>query len=117
MKKFLAMLLSLVLVFSMAACNNTNPTDETTSKLDNTSVQLDKYSIGLTEDGFYENFDKLVQGKTSVYISHRMSSCQFCDRIVVLDQGEIVEEGTHQQLMNKQGLYASLYQAQAKHYE
>ena len=58
MKKFLAMLLSLVLVFSMAACNNTNPTDETTSKLDNTSVQLDKYSIGLTEDGFYENFDK-----------------------------------------------------------
>ena len=81
--------------------------------LDEPAAALDP----IAEAKIYENFDKLVQGKTSVYISHRMSSCQFCDRIVVLDQGEIVEEGTHQQLMNKQGLYASLYQAQAKHYE
>lgn len=80
--------------------------------LDEPAAALDP----IAEAQIYENFDKLVQGKSSVYISHRMSSCQFCDRIIVLDQGKITEEGDHAQLMENQGLYARLYQAQAKHY-
>lgn len=80
--------------------------------LDEPAAALDP----IAEAQIYENFDKLIQGKTSVYISHRMSSCQFCDRIVVLDQGAVVEEGTHAQLMEREGLYARLYRAQAKHY-
>lgn len=81
--------------------------------LDEPAAALDP----IAEAQIYENFDRLIQGKTSVYISHRMSSCRFCDRIVVLDQGEIVEEGTHDQLMTAQGLYAKLFLTQAKHYE
>lgn len=81
--------------------------------LDEPAAALDP----IAEAQIYENFDRLIQGKTSVYISHRMSSCRFCDRIVVLDQGKIVEEGTHDQLMTAQGLYAKLFLTQAKHYE
>ena len=80
--------------------------------LDEPTAALDP----VAEAGIYENFDSLVGGKTAVYISHRMSSCKFCDRIVVLDHGEIAEEGTHDTLLEKNGIYAKLYQAQAKYY-
>ena len=70
----------------------------------------------IAEAGIYENFDSLVGEKTAVYISHRMSSCKFCDRIVVLDHGEIVEEGMHDSLMERNGIYAKLYQKQAEYY-
>ena len=80
--------------------------------LDEPTAALDP----IAEAGIYENFDSLVGEKTAVYISHRMSSCKFCDRIVVLDQGEIVEEGTHEELLEQNGIYAKLYQTQAEYY-
>ena len=80
--------------------------------LDEPTAALDP----IAEAGIYENFDSLVGEKTAVYISHRMSSCKFCDRIVVLDHGEIAEEGTHDSLMERNGIYAKLYQTQAEYY-
>jgi len=80
--------------------------------LDEPTAALDP----LAEAEVYENFNELIGGKTSIYISHRMSSCKFCDRIVVLDGGRIAEEGTHEQLLARQGIYASLFEAQAQHY-
>lgn len=80
--------------------------------LDEPTAALDP----IAEADIYENFDSLVGEKTAVYISHRMSSCKFCDRIVVLDHGEIAEEGTHESLMERHGIYAELYQTQAEYY-
>ena len=51
-----------------------------------------------------------------MYISHRMSSCKFCDRILVMEQGEVEEEGTHEELLNNEGVYAKLWKAQAEYY-
>ncbi len=79
--------------------------DEPTSALD----PLSEYEI-------YKHFDSMVQDKTSIYISHRMSSCRFCDNILVFDNGEIVEEGSHDKLLKNGGLYAQLWQAQAQYY-
>lgn len=81
--------------------------------LDEPTAALDP----IAEADIYENFDSLVGGKTAVYISHRMSSCKFCDRIVVLDHGEIAEEGTHDALLKKNEIYAKLYQTQAEYYQ
>ena len=55
--------------------------------------------------------------KTAVYISHRLSSCKFCDDIVVFDHGHIVQQGSHQQLVEAEGVYAQLWQAQAQYYQ
>ena len=52
-----------------------------------------------------------------MYISHRLSSTRFCDRIVLLEDGRIVEEGTHASLMEKKGRYADLYEMQSKYYQ
>lgn len=79
--------------------------DEPTSALDPVS----EYEI-------YQHFDSMVQDKTSIYISHRMSSCRFCDNILVFDQGEIVEQGSHEKLMEAGGLYSELWNAQAQYY-
>ena len=79
--------------------------DEPTSALD----PVAEYEI-------YQNFDKMVQGKTSIYISHRMSSCRFCDNIIVFDEGKIIEQGSHDKLMSNGGLYSELWNAQAQYY-
>ena len=68
------------------------------------------------ESELYRQFDELVRGKSAVYISHRMSSCRFCDRIAVLDGGELIEYGTHEELMRRGGRYAELYALQAQYY-
>ncbi len=79
--------------------------DEPTSALD----PVAEYEI-------YQSFDKMVEGKTSIYISHRMSSCRFCDNIIVFDEGQIVEQGSHEKLMKDKGLYSELWNAQAQYY-
>lgn len=68
------------------------------------------------EAEIYEQFSQMTAGKTAVYISHRMSSCKFCDRIIVLDHGRIAEDGTHDTLLANHGIYANLYETQAQYY-
>ena len=80
--------------------------------LDEPTAALDPIS----EAEIYEHFDLLVKGKTTLYISHRMSSCKFCDRILVLEAGVVREEGSHTQLLSLNGIYASLWNAQAEYY-
>lgn len=80
--------------------------------LDEPTAALDP----LAEAEVYENFNDLIHNKSAIYISHRMSSCKFCDDIVVFKDGEIVERGNHQALMEHDGEYASLYNAQAEYY-
>ncbi len=79
--------------------------DEPTSALDPVS----EYEI-------YRHFDEMVQNKTSIYISHRMSSCRFCDNILVFDEGQIVQSGNHDELVKQEGLYKELWNAQAQYY-
>lgn len=80
--------------------------------LDEPTAALDP----IAEAEIYENFDTLVGDKTAIYISHRMSSCKFCDRIVVINNGRIEDEGSHDTLMEKNGLYAKMYNTQANYY-
>ena len=80
--------------------------------LDEPTAALDP----IAEAQIYENFNEMVKNKTAIYISHRMSSCKFCDRIVVLDTGSIAEMGTHDTLLAENGIYARLYQTQAQYY-
>ncbi len=62
-------------------------------------------------------FGELVGGKTAVYISHRLSSCKFCDRIAVFSEGTIKEMGTHDELVVREGgIYSEMFRAQAQYY-
>jgi len=82
-------------------------------------VVLDEPAAALdprAEYEMYQNFDNLIENKTAVYISHRLSSARFCDCIAVFDNGEIVEYGTHDNLIHNNGLYAELWAMQAKYY-
>lgn len=79
--------------------------DEPTSALD-----------ALAEERLYQEFDRLSQGKTAIYISHRLASTRFCDRIAVFEDGRVVETGTHQELLDRGGSYARLYEVQARNY-
>jgi len=80
--------------------------------LDEPTAALDPKS----EAEVYENFKDLVADKTSIFISHRMSSCKFCDEIIVIDKGEIIEKGVHKNLLQNGGMYSSMWNAQAKYY-
>ncbi|MCI2171738.1 ABC transporter ATP-binding protein [Schleiferilactobacillus perolens] len=80
--------------------------------LDEPTAALDPVS----EYEIYQRFDDLMENKTAIYVSHRMSSTRFSQRIVVLDHGEIVEDGTHESLMQAKGLYYRLFEAQAQYY-
>lgn len=80
--------------------------------LDEPTAALDPIS----EYEIFAQFQRMVKGKTSIFISHRMGSCKICDEIFVFDQGKIVQHGTHEELLSKQGIYAALYQAQSAYY-
>lgn len=80
--------------------------DEPTSALD-----------PIAEQDIYMRFNDMVSEKTAVFISHRMSSCRFCDEIIVFDQGRIVQNGTHEELVaDEGGVYRRMWEAQAQYY-
>ncbi len=81
--------------------------------LDEPTAALDP----IAEAEIYSKFDEIVGDKTAIYISHRLSSCRFCDKIAVFDKGRIVQVGTHEELLqNEQGKYYELWNAQACYY-
>lgn len=71
----------------------------------------------IAENKLYSSFQQLVKGKTSIYISHRLSSTRFCDKVVMFENGSLVESGTHDELMEKEGKYAELFDVQAQYYK
>lgn len=81
--------------------------------LDEPTAALDP----LAEADMYRKYHEMTRGKSSVYISHRLASTRFCDRIILLDGGSICEEGTHQSLLEAGGKYAKLYEVQSKYYQ
>jgi ATP-binding cassette subfamily B protein len=80
--------------------------------LDEPTAALDARS----ELEVFERFAELTQGKMALLISHRFSTVRMADRIVVLSGGRLIEEGNHQQLIDKNGLYASMFEMQAASY-
>ena len=86
---------------------------------DSPVVILDEPTAALdpvAENEIYNRFNSFVDNKTAIYISHRLSSCVFCNRIAVFDKSQLVETGTHQGLLNVNGKYNELWNAQAKYY-
>lgn len=81
--------------------------------LDEPTAALDP----VAEFEIYQKFDEIVEDKTAFYISHRLSSCRFCDEILVFDEGQIVQQGTHEELVDKPGKYHDLWHAQAQYYQ
>jgi ABC-type multidrug transport system fused ATPase/permease subunit len=81
--------------------------------LDEPTAALDP----IAESEIYEKYNDLTRGKTSLFISHRLSSTKFCDRIIFLENGSIVEDGTHRQLMDKGGRYAEMFEIQSHYYK
>lgn len=71
----------------------------------------------VAEYELYSRFGDMVEGKTSIYISHRLSSTRFCDKVIMFEDGEIVEVGKHEELLEKNGKYAELYNVQAQYYQ
>ncbi|MCK9537098.1 MAG: ABC transporter ATP-binding protein/permease [Bacilli bacterium] len=80
--------------------------DEPTSAMD-----------AISESHMYKNFSEIVRDNAAIYISHRLSSTKFCDRIIFLNNGKIIEEGTHQELMVLNGEYRKLFDTQAEYYK
>lgn len=80
--------------------------------LDEPTAALDP----MAEAAVYENFQQLVERKTAVFISHRLSSCRFCDDIIVFDKGRLVQRGRHDALAAEAGKYRELWNAQAQYY-
>lgn len=70
----------------------------------------------LAEYEVYAGFDKMVGNKTAIYISHRLSSCRFCDDIIVFENGRVIQRGDHAALVGQDGLYARMWNAQAQYY-
>lgn len=80
--------------------------------LDEPTAALDP----LAENDIYQKYSDMTEGKTSVFISHRLASTRFCDRILFIADGGIAEEGTHQELLAKGGAYAQLFAVQSRYY-
>lgn len=70
----------------------------------------------MSEYEIYARLNEIVEDKTAIYISHRLSSCRFCDEIAVFHQGQVIEKGSHEGLLTLGGKYTELWNAQAKYY-
>lgn len=81
--------------------------------LDEPTAALDP----IAESEVYEVYQKYTSGKTSIFISHRLASTSFSDRIVLLERGQILEQGTHEELMEKNGAYAEMFRIQSSYYK
>jgi len=81
--------------------------------LDEPTAALDPIS----ENELYQKYGIASKNRTSIFISHRLSSTRFCDRIILLENAEIREEGTHEELIRHNGRYANLYEIQSKYYK
>ena len=81
--------------------------------LDEPTAALDP----IAENELYLNYGKSMEGKTGIYISHRLSSTRFCDLILLLEHGEIIEEGTHESLLAGRTRYAELFEIQSQYYK
>jgi len=80
--------------------------------LDEPTASLDP----IAESKLYERFNSIIGDKTSIYISHRLASVKFCDSIAMFVDGELIERGTHNELMQKNGIYADMFKKQADYY-
>ena len=80
--------------------------------LDEPTAALDP----IAESNLYETYHEVMKDCSTVFISHRLASTRFCDRIVLMEDGKIIEEGTHTELLTKRGRYYELYETQAKYY-
>lgn len=81
--------------------------------LDEPTAALDP----IAENEIYEKYNDLTKGHTSIFISHRLSSTRFCNRIIFMENGSIIEEGNHLSLMNKGGKYKNMYDMQSYYYK
>lgn len=81
--------------------------------LDEPTAALDP----LAENDIYLKYHEMTEGKTSLFISHRLASTRFCDRILYLEHGAILEEGTHEELLQAGGAYAQLFDTQSRYYQ
>ena len=81
--------------------------------LDEPTAALDP----IAESEMYQKYNEMTNGKSSIYISHRLASTRFCDRIILIDNSGIGEEGTHEELLQLGGKYAKLYEVQSKYYK
>lgn len=83
-------------------------------------IMLDEPTAALdpiAEAELYEKYGDMTSGKSSVYISHRLASTRFCDRILFIEDGGIAEQGTHDELLAKGGRYAELFEVQSRYYK
>lgn len=80
--------------------------------LDEPTAALD----AMAEHEVYQKYEEVIAGKTALFISHRLASTRFCNKILFLENGRIVEEGTHEELMMKKGGYANMFEVQSKYY-
>jgi len=86
---------------------------------DREAVLLDEPTAALDPDSEYEILEamlELMKEKTALVVTHRLALCQKVDRIIVMDKGEIIETGTHTELIKKDGRYAKMYKKQGEYY-